>query len=245
MTPTVTAPELMPVLSRGKHRNLRRGACFMEMASFLAGERWSDHPACTHPLLAEMARLVNDFVTDRLRPRLIPMIPSVIGLTSDDPHMDVAIALRSVAVALPIAAAPRQHVLATAVLRCEHVLAGLDGRDPNSVSLQSRHVLDQVPEAEAWARSFSSGQRVSLRTFRTQIAPHILNVAVEGVALACAPDVEERLIDLLAATIADCEALISTAALSKHQTAPTRQPPSSPGYLSAAHSGTTVRPGGA
>ena len=37
MTPTVTTPELMPVLSRGKHRHPRRGACFLEMASFLAG----------------------------------------------------------------------------------------------------------------------------------------------------------------------------------------------------------------
>ena len=43
-------PDLVPILSRGKHRNPRKGACFMEMASYLAGERWSDHPRCTHPL---------------------------------------------------------------------------------------------------------------------------------------------------------------------------------------------------
>jgi hypothetical protein len=219
MRPTVTAPELMPVLSRGKHRNPRRGACFMEMASFLAGERWSDHPACTHPLLADLARLVNDNVTDRLRLRLIPMIPSVIGLASDDLHVDAAIALRAAGVALPIAAASRQNVLATAVLACERFVAGLDGRNPNSLSRQGRQALDQVPEAETWARSFSSGQRVSQRTFRTQIAPHIVNIAVEGIALACTPDVEQRLIDLLGATIADCEALIPTAASSKNQTA--------------------------
>jgi hypothetical protein len=216
MTLTVTAPELMPVLSRGKHRNPRRGACFMEMASFLAGERWSDHPACTHPMLADLARLVNDIVTDRMRPRLIPLIPSVIGLTSDDLHVDAAIALRSALVALPIAAAPRQHVLATAVLTCERVLAELDGRDPNSSSPQSRLVLDDVPDAAAWARSFSGGLRVSRRTFRAQTAPHILSMAVEGIALACAPDVEQRLVDLLAATIADCEALINAAAPAKH-----------------------------
>jgi hypothetical protein len=147
------------------------------------------------------------------------MIPSVIGLTSDDLRMDVAIALRSAAVALPIAAEPRQRVLATAILRCERVLAGVDGRDPDSLSLQSRQVLDQVPDAKAWARSFSSRQRVSLRTFRKQVAPHIVNIAVEGMALACAPDVEQRLIELLASTIADCEALISTPAVSKHQAA--------------------------
>ena len=32
----------------------------MEMASYLAGERWSDHPKCTHPLVASVARMVND-----------------------------------------------------------------------------------------------------------------------------------------------------------------------------------------
>jgi hypothetical protein len=215
MTLTVSAPELMPVLSRGKHRNPRRGACFMEMASYLAGERWSDHPACTHPLLADLARLVNDILTDRLRPKLIPLIPSVIGLTSDDLHVDATIALRAAQVALPIAAAPRQHVLATAVLACERVLAELDGRGRTSVSPRSRQALDQVPEAAAWARSLEGGSHVSRRTFRTQTAPHILNIAVEGIALACAPDVEQQLVDLLAATIGDCQALITTAAASK------------------------------
>ena len=59
------SPELVPVLSAGRHRNPRKGACFMEMASFLAGERWSDHPSCTHPLLASLARLVNDSLERR------------------------------------------------------------------------------------------------------------------------------------------------------------------------------------
>jgi hypothetical protein len=210
MTPTVTTPDLVPVLSRGKHRNPRRGACFMEMASFLAGERWSDHPACTHPLLAHLARLVNDSVTDPGRTRLIPLIPSVIGLSSDDVRVDATIALRSALAALPIAAAPRQHVLATAVIACERVLAELDGRDRDSMTPPSRQVLDQVPEATAWARSFSGGARASRRTFRSQTAPHIVSIAVEGIALACAPDVEQRLVDLLAAAIADCQALILT-----------------------------------
>lgn len=70
----------MPILSRGRHRNPRKGACFMELASYLAGERWSDHPACTHPLLAGLARLVNDHTTDEGRSRLVPLVPSIIGL---------------------------------------------------------------------------------------------------------------------------------------------------------------------
>ena len=47
----------VPVLGRGKRSSPRRGACFMEFASYLAGERWSDRPRCTHPLLAQLARL--------------------------------------------------------------------------------------------------------------------------------------------------------------------------------------------
>ena len=210
MTSHVAMPELVPVLSRGKHRNARRGACFMEMASFLAGERWSDHPSCTHPLLAGLARLVNDTVSDPWRPRLIPLIPSVIGLTSDDLHVDAEIALRSALVALPVASAPRQHVLATAVLACERVFAGLDGRDPDSVSPRSRDVLAQVPDAASWARSFSGGVSASPRTFRARTAPHILTVAIEGISLSCSPDVEQRLVDLLADTIATCRTMIVT-----------------------------------
>jgi hypothetical protein len=57
-------PDLVPVLSRGRHRSPLQGACFMELASYPAGERWSAYPACTHPLLAALARDVNDYTTD-------------------------------------------------------------------------------------------------------------------------------------------------------------------------------------
>src|SRR5215218_6787058 len=122
------SPALLPVLSRGKHRNPRKGACFMEFASLLAGERWSDHPACTHPLLAAVARDVNDYTSDAGRSRLADLIPSVIGLTGDDLRIDVRIALRSATMALPVVAAERQRVMAVSVLACEGVLGELDGR---------------------------------------------------------------------------------------------------------------------
>jgi hypothetical protein len=87
-------PDMLPVLSRGKHRSPRKGACFMELASYLAGERWSDHPACTHSWLAAVARLVNDHTSDEGRPLLAELIPSVIGLTGDELHIDALITLR-------------------------------------------------------------------------------------------------------------------------------------------------------
>src|SRR2546429_1996638 len=121
-------PELVPILSRGKHRSPRKGACFMELASYLAGERWSDHPACTHPLLAAVARDVNDYTSDAGRARLAGVIPSVIGLTGEDLHVDARIALVCARRALPGAAAERQQAMAVSVLACERVLAGLGGR---------------------------------------------------------------------------------------------------------------------
>ena len=68
-------PVVLPTLSGGKHRSPRKGACFMEFASLLAGEPWSDHPACTHPLLAAVARHVNDSTSDAGRARLAELSP--------------------------------------------------------------------------------------------------------------------------------------------------------------------------
>ncbi|MDP9417536.1 MAG: hypothetical protein M3P48_06840, partial [Actinomycetota bacterium] len=100
----------------------------MEFASYLAGERWSDHPKCTHPLLASLARMVNDCTTDEGRSRLAPLIPSVIGLTSDDPHVDAWIAIRAAITAMPVVAPERQRVLAVSLLAADRALAQLDGR---------------------------------------------------------------------------------------------------------------------
>jgi hypothetical protein len=199
-------PDLVPVLSRGKHRNPRRGACFMEMASYLAGERWSDHPSCTHPLLAGLARLVNDNTTDVGRQRLAPMIPSVIGLTSDDLHVDARIALRCATTALPVAAAERQNVLAVSVYACDRVLANLDGRPVERLSESSRHALDQVPLAARWAQRFTTGFVTTPKGFRRQAAPSTVRYAVDGIAKACIADPDTLLRELLAGAIADAEA---------------------------------------
>ena len=199
-------PALLPTLSRGKHRTPRAGACFMEFASLLAGERFSDHPACTHPLLAAVARHVNDHTSDAGRPRLASLIPSVIGLTGDDPHIDAGIALRSATMALPVAAAWRQRVMAVSVLACERVLAELDGRPAGSLQEQSRLALARVPHAAQWACRFTSGVRASQKGFRRQAAPVIVRDAVEGIAQACIPDPDGMLRDLLAQTIAECAA---------------------------------------
>lgn len=208
----VELPELVPVLSRGKHRNPRKGACFMELASYLAGERWSDHPACTHPLLAALARLVNDHTSDAARGRLAGLIPSVIGLAGDDLRVDARIALRSATVALPVVAAERQQVLAVSVLVAERMLADLDGRPADDIGDGSRQVLAQVPHAARWAYQFAPDIRISLKGFRRHAAPATVRCAVEGIARACISDPDDMLRELLAAAIEDCAALVGRGA---------------------------------
>lgn len=231
-------PDLVPQLSRGKHRNPRKGACFMELASYLAGERWSDHPACTHPLLATMARLVNDHTTDAGRDRLGRLVPSVIGLTSDDPHLDVELALRAATTALPVAPAERQRILAVSVLAAERMLDRLDAettaqtagrtpsgearspdaatadgaRPPRPLSERSLRALAQAPEAERWARSFTREIRTTPRGFYRYAAPNTIRQAVVGISQACIPDPDALLHDMLAGAIADCERLIGDGA---------------------------------
>ncbi len=206
------APDLVPVLSRGKHRNPRKGACFMELASYLAGERWSDHPACTHPLLAGLARLVNDYTSDEARPRLARHIPSVIGLTSDDRRIDALIALRCATVALPVVAAERQRVLAVSILAAERALAeldrGSDGGLDEAYKMHSRQALAQVPHAAQWAERFAARLRHATTPFLRYGAPSAVRHAVEGIAHACVPDPDALLRDLLVAVIEDCARVV-------------------------------------
>jgi hypothetical protein len=199
-------PDSVPMLSQGKHRNPRKGACFMEMASFLAGERWSDHPSCTHPLLASVARLVNDNTSDAGRQELVVLIPSVIGLTSDDPHVDARIAQLAATTALPVVAAERQCVMAVSVLACDRVLAELDGRPAGQFDERSRSALAQAPRAAEWAEEFTRGVASSTGTFRRHAAPRIVRSAVEGIASACVQEPDRMLRELLTASIEETAA---------------------------------------
>jgi hypothetical protein len=49
----------------------------MEYVSLLAGRRFGDHPGCTDPTLASLARLVNDSCTDAGRPALALLAPAL------------------------------------------------------------------------------------------------------------------------------------------------------------------------
>lgn len=194
------APDGMPVLSAGRHRLHLGGACFMEYASYLAGERWSDHPRCTDGTLALLARGVNDLVPDEDRGRLVPLIPSVVGLVDDDGAIATAVAVTAATHALPIANETRQRALAAGLLSIDALLAGRGGAD----ELRDRiaEALESVPVATRWARDFQRrlGSRLTRRA-EARLTDQLVETALLGIATACVPDPSRRLCDLLAESI--------------------------------------------
>jgi hypothetical protein len=210
--PQSPVPDVMPVLSRGSHRNPRRGACFMEMASYLAGERWSDHPECTHPLLAAVARNVNDWTSDAGRPQLVPLIPAVVGLTTDDPRTDARIALSCAITALPVAALDAQRALAVAVMGCQQQLGAHGDRDAEDLQTRVRRALDDVPHAVRWATDFTAWHSRDRptpphRRFRRDSAPRIVGMSARAIADAAVPGRDPLLLTMLESAIEQCRAL--------------------------------------
>lgn len=66
-------------LSPGKHRSPTEGACVMELASMLAGESFSDHPASVCPVIAALMRAYNDALDDKRRQHLYVYAAKVVG----------------------------------------------------------------------------------------------------------------------------------------------------------------------
>jgi hypothetical protein len=173
----------------------------MEFASYLAGERWSDHPACTHPLLAALARDVNDLTTDAARGELMPLVTRVIGLNGDDWRITTDVAMLAANAALPIASMERQRALA----------AGILGILASSGTLELAELAEeafaQTPDSERWARAYLAASPLA-RPFGAHAAAAIIHMSVVGIALACVPDADARLADLLERAIEATEALL-------------------------------------
>ena len=174
----------------------------MELASVLANERWSDHPSCTHPVLAELARSVNDHSSDRRRGDLLVMVPSVIGLRGSDPAWVVELTAAVALKALPDVPESALRALVAGLVRCEEFA---DQLGPGSVpSVEAVHrALEQRPRAVAWARRLSGGRPITLAAFEKRSAPGVMVCAVRGIATAAATEAEcdERLRDLLQVAI--------------------------------------------
>ena len=176
------APDFLPVLSRGRHRTPKQGACFMEMASTLAGEKWSDHPGCTHPVLGELARLVNDSSSDRHRSELAVRVPSVVGLNSgqeDDVRWSAGLAASIASYAVTRVPRPSQRALAAGLFTVQRVveargLVGVPGTEGIDAALAA------VPHEARFVRRLSDGSAVTERVLRVRVAPAVARSAVHG-----------------------------------------------------------------
>ncbi len=73
-------------LARGNHEADSAKMCAMEAVAYIAGEPWSDAPACASPVIAAFVRRWNDTLPDADRTRLLlPLVPEIVGTrTTDD-----------------------------------------------------------------------------------------------------------------------------------------------------------------
>ena len=66
-------------LGKGKHSTPEEGACVMELASMLAGEPFTDHPASVCPVIGSFLRSYNDTIDDGRRQALYEYASRVVG----------------------------------------------------------------------------------------------------------------------------------------------------------------------
>lgn len=183
----------------------------MEFASYLAGERWSDHPECTDPVLAALARAVNDSLSDTRRDELVVHIPRVIGLRGDDAVIGLVVAMRAATEALPIASMDRQRALALGIQGVRRVLATEGIRVPD---LEARAVqtLGEVPDAVRWADAYIATTRPGTGPLHPSATQAMTRISATGIAEACVPDPDDRLIRMLELAMADVESLVAAPA---------------------------------
>src|ERR1700759_3249398 len=66
-------------LSKGKHTGPEDGACVMELASMLADEPFTDHPASVCPVIGSFLRSYNDSIDRQRRQALYEYASRVVG----------------------------------------------------------------------------------------------------------------------------------------------------------------------
>jgi hypothetical protein len=66
-------------LDRGGHKSPEEGACVLEAVAYVAGEPFSDHPACASPILTSFLISWNDSLNDAERQMLKPYVPRLVG----------------------------------------------------------------------------------------------------------------------------------------------------------------------
>jgi hypothetical protein len=197
------APAGLPILSAGKHKWARQGACLMEYVSVLAGRRFSAKPACTDRTLAAIARAVNDYSSDAARQHLTRYAGSLTTAGRLEVSDQQDLARRVLLTALPFSDGHRRCTLLVALLGLERAAAGrTEGYDGCLAGLDSelamlgmeRDVERAAVQLVQWSVEVSEHQKKALAV--------AVEVAVRTIA-AYAPDPDPILHDLLGACLDD------------------------------------------
>lgn len=179
-------PDGLPMLDRGGHRSPDQGACLMEYVSVLAGTRFSDHPRCTHPALAQLARVVNDEVVDPAsRSRLAVLAPDLIGTRCRDPR--ITLTVMACCLRAAVAARPQGRDLLQALERIDAQLNRL-----------------QAQQGRRWARLRNVGAEPGVLAVIST-----LRVVLRHTNRFRGPRHDEQLCELLERAVADCRALLA------------------------------------
>ena len=200
--PMYQVPEYVPVLSAGRHRSPRTGGCFMEIASFLAGARWSDHPRCVDPSLGELARCINDVMPDDRRSQLAVLIPSVIGTGQRRSTRERALLGACVVRSCTLRALPlveeKSVPIACALIGAERVLGVRTQAAAAVLATQPR----AAATAESWAREYAGAWGRS-GTYVALAVPLSIQLTVKSVSDELGSDAWPLLTDMLRDTITE------------------------------------------
>lgn len=197
-------PAGLPILKPGRHRRPEQGACVMELTAVLSGERFSDHPRCTDPTLAAVARAVNDYSSEAARQRLSVFAPELSTAAPAGVAAAAAIVRRCVLTAMPYSSGTRRRVLLVALFGADRASAGR-GRgfdtdmldfDTQQALLEAEHTMrTQTGEASAFLQEWTS----STAEVIGRGAPRAVELAVMTVAAEAV-----RSDDILYSLLADC-----------------------------------------
>jgi hypothetical protein len=163
----------------------------MEYVSVLAGGKFTDHPRCTHPALATLARLVNDWIDDdEARSKLALLAPDLI----DTGRGDLRITQCVVASCLQGAAAARQLPPAA-----ERQLT------------RARRRIGDIERGGSWAR-------IRLGCWQVLNPPNVavssaFQVAIGQLRGLPRPERNARLSTLLSDAVADCRRTVDVHAV--------------------------------
>jgi hypothetical protein len=144
-------------LARSAHLVPEDGMCLMEAVSRAARLPWGDEPACTHRLLAHLARLVNDAMSDTGRQQLADLIGPLTCAASGDGSATARASAGLAATCTEFALALRPDLFHALLLAHLHRVAVAELRREQATD-RARHRL-LVQRARRWLFAHGPGAR--------------------------------------------------------------------------------------